>query len=94
MTVRSVFEAAVITANVARTATLQTAANTLQEAINAVGDNAGANPQLGVTAAHDTTIRAANVTAQATAQKASHDHQMAITQAKAVMRAAGNFDPV
>jgi hypothetical protein len=93
MTVRTVLEAAITASNVTKTATLATLTNTTQEALNAVGVNIGANPQFGVTAAHDTTIRAANVTAQATAQKASRDQQMTITQAKAVARAAGDFFP-
>jgi hypothetical protein len=94
MTARTTFEAAALAANVTKTATLATLTNTTQEAVNAVGVNIGANPMLGVSAAHDLTIRAANVTAQATAQKASHDAQMAVTNAKATLRATGDVWPV
>jgi hypothetical protein len=48
MTARSVYEAAVKAAEVARLATIQAATLTAQEKINASGVGVGANPALGV----------------------------------------------
>jgi hypothetical protein len=93
LTVRDTYQASVVVAEAAKLATLQKAAMTQQEAINAVGVNIGANPMLGVTAAHDTIIKAANVTQQATAQKAEHDKQVAINNARSVLQAVGDVGP-
>ena len=90
MTARTTFDASVKSAESSKLATLMVAANTHQEAINAVGVNIGANPMLGVTAAHDAIIKAANVTLQTTAQKAEHDKQVAINNARATLQATGD----
>ena len=83
MTNRSQFESDCRSAEKAKAATIQTAVNTQQESINAVGVNIGANPMLGVTAAHDATIRAANATFQGTALTAEHLKQVTITNSRA-----------
>jgi hypothetical protein len=66
---------------------------TAQESINAVGVNIGANPMLGVTAAHDATIRAANVTYQQAKQTATVVEQAALDVALATLRNTGDVGP-
>ena len=94
MTNRSTFESDCRTAEKAKAATIQTAVNTAQESINAVGVNIGTNPMLGVTASHDATIRAANVTYLQTALKAEHDRQQTVSNSRASnLQANGDNGP-
>lgn len=86
MTVRDTYQASVKTASVAKVASNVVNANTHQESINAVGVNIGANPQLGVTAAHQATIMTANETYNANKQNAEMVKQVAIQAAKDILR--------
>jgi hypothetical protein len=93
MTVRDTYNASVVTAVTKRIATLQGAANTAQESINAVGVNVGANPQLGCSDSQIAAIKAANVQYQVTKAKAGHDEHAAIQVAKDLLRSQGDFAP-
>jgi hypothetical protein len=56
-------------------------------------DNIGANPMLGVTAAHDATIRAANVTYQVAKQTATQVEQATIQNARNTLVNTGDVGP-
>jgi hypothetical protein len=71
----------------------QAAALACQESINAGGVNIGANPMLGVTAAHDATIRAAAVTYQQAKLAAYAAQQATIQVAKDLLRSQNDFGP-
>lgn len=68
-------------------------ANTAQEAINAVGVNAGANPQLGCSNSQIVAIKNANTAYQVAKAKAGHDEQVAIDNARATLQATGDVNP-
>jgi hypothetical protein len=83
VTNRSNFESDCKTAETTKLATLQTAATTQQESINAVGVNAGKPPAFGYSAADDLTIRNACKTYYATALSAEATKQVTITNSRA-----------
>jgi hypothetical protein len=91
LTARSVYEATLKTAPATRIATLETAATTLQEAINAAGVNAGKNPANGVSLADAATIKTAAQTYQATQATAVMTEQSTIAVAKNTLRSTGDF---
>jgi hypothetical protein len=94
MSARDTYVAAVKTAAAAQIATLQVAALVAQEAINVAGVGAGASshPSLGVAngSTLDIATRNANASYAATRAKAEHDKQVAIENAKNVLRATGD----
>ena len=83
MTNRSQYESDIKTAEATKLGTLQTATVTQQEAINAVGVNAGKPPAFGYSAADALTIKNACATYQATAQTAEATKQVTITNSRA-----------
>ena len=94
MTNRSTYEADCKTAESTKLATLQTAANTEQESINAVGVNAGKPPAFGYSLADALTIKNASATYQTTARKAEHDKQQTISNSRAKnLQANGDVGP-
>jgi hypothetical protein len=93
MGARETYQTSVNNAEAAKIASNVTNANTAQESINAVGVNIGANPALGVTAAHDATIRAANVTYREALLTAEKTKQATIQVANDVLRNTGDDIP-
>jgi hypothetical protein len=71
VTNRSTYESSVAGSNTTLINSNQANALTAQESINAVGVNIGAHPSFGLTAGHDATVRAANVTYQVAKQMAA-----------------------
>lgn len=99
MTARSTYEAtnapSAIPTSAGATRVVSNVSNALthQEAINAVGPNAGKIFARGVSAADDVTIRAANASYVANKQKAAMIEQVTIQNAKDVLRNSGDVAP-
>lgn len=93
MIARSTFDAAVSAAEITKTATLAAAANTHQEGIAASRHNVGYNTATGNFANLDSATKAANVAYQVTKQKAEHDKQVAVNNARATLQATGDLGP-
>ena len=94
MTSRDTLIVTVKAALITKVAAVNAAATVAQETINAVGVNTGANPQRGATASQINTTNSANAAYAAALQNAEMVKQMAITQAKATLRATGDLGPV
>jgi len=94
LTNRSVYESDCKSAEATKLGTLQSATVTQFATIDAVGVNAGKPPAFGYSAADDLTIRTACATYKNTAQKASHDAQVTITNSRAKnLQANGDVGP-
>jgi hypothetical protein len=90
---RSVYEQSVANAQAPLVASNNSASLSAQESINAVGVNIGANTALGVTAAHDLTIRQANAAYIAAKQAAASTQMQTIQTARDLLASQGDTGP-
>jgi hypothetical protein len=95
MTARSVYEAAVKSAETAKIAAFQAATVSHQVAVNASSVDAGINPARGVAdgSALDTAVRNANAAYAAARTLAEMNKQIAISLAKPTLRNSGDNAP-
>jgi len=93
LSARDTFNASVASAETTKLTTFQKATNTAQESINVATINQGINPARGLTDTQIASVKAANVAFQVTAQKAEHDKQVAINNARDALRATGDVNP-
>jgi hypothetical protein len=87
---RDTYNASIASAEATARATIATAAITFQEAVNAVGDNVGANPQLGATATTIGKIATAQAAYVASCNAANATANATKDAAKATLRATGD----